>query len=110
MQGTHSEDGTEVSEVDDEGVANAGDRLLAGEDPYTPYLEDAEHWLDVYRQLIRFKEELLKRIEDRAEELADAAAQELRNIDMPTLQAELERLRGHERYWERRRDKLSRTQ
>jgi hypothetical protein len=34
--------------------------LLDGEHPATPYLEDAEHWVAVYQELVSFYEWLLE--------------------------------------------------
>ena len=31
------------------------DRLLPGEDPASPYLDDAEKWVEVYEELLHFK-------------------------------------------------------
>ena len=35
------------------------DRLLEGEDPKTPYLDDATHWVTVYTELLGVKRELV---------------------------------------------------
>lgn len=81
-------------------------RLLLGEDPATPYPEDAGHWSSVYRELVTFKDELVRQLQAKQEGLSLAAAAELHN-DEVALQLELERLQLHLQYWEERQQAVS---
>jgi hypothetical protein len=81
-------------------------RLLPGEDPASAYPEDAGHWASVYRELVTFKEELIRLLQGKQESLSPAAASELHN-DEEGLGAELERLRLHLQYWEERQHNSS---
>lgn len=76
--------------------------LLPGEDPASPYPEDAIHWATIYRELITFKESLLRQYREQQDRLAEPIEAELRH-DEDGLQVELERLRLHLGYWEERR-------
>jgi hypothetical protein len=83
-----------------------GERLLAGEDPNTPYREDAMHWVDVYAELVGFKNDLLERLSQDRKLLSDAARVELER-DENLLRVELERLKLRLGFWETRREELS---
>jgi hypothetical protein len=76
--------------------------LLPGEDPASPYSEDAVHWATIYRELITFKESVLREYPEPQDRLSESTEAELRH-DEEGLQVELERLRLHLRYWEERR-------
>lgn len=77
-------------------------RLLPGEDPASPYPEDAGHWSSVYRELVTFKEQVVGQVQAEQEGRSPAAAAELHNDEL-ALRVELERLRLHLQYWEERR-------
>ena len=81
-------------------------RLLPGEDPATPYPEDAQHWAAVYEELVAFKQHLLAQLQAKQDEVTPPAAAELHK-DEVDFQAELERLRLHLRYWEERQHNAS---
>jgi hypothetical protein len=53
--------------------APGGDPLLPGEAPDSPYAEDCEHWIEVYRELIRFAQTV-----DGAEALVERYERRLR--------------------------------
>lgn len=76
-------------------------RLLPGEDPGSPYPADAEEWAGVYRELVTFKEGVIRQVRARAH-LSQVAEGEAHR-DEALLHAELERLRLHLRYWDERR-------
>ena len=84
-----------------------GERLLAGEDPNTPYRDDAMHWTGVYSELVGFKNDLLTRLNQDRQLLSDAARTELER-DENLLRVELERLKLRLSFWEARREELSR--
>jgi hypothetical protein len=83
-----------------------GERLLAGEDPNTPYREDAVHWAGVYAELVGFKNDLLERLNQDRQLLSDAAKTELER-DENLLRMELERLKLRLGFWEMRREELT---
>jgi hypothetical protein len=62
------------------------ERLMDGEDPETEELEDAEHWLNVYRELHAFKED----------------AQDEAQADERLLELELARFENREQFWRAR--------
>ena len=76
-------------------------RLLPGEDPGSPYVTDAEEWAGVYRELVTFKEGVIRQVQSRAH-LSRVAETEAHR-DEEVLQTELDRLRLHLRYWDERR-------
>ena len=82
------------------------ERLLAGEDPNSPYPDDAEHWSGVYAELVGFKHDLLERLSQDRKLLSEAAMAELER-DENLLRVELERLKLRLTYWETRREELS---
>jgi hypothetical protein len=71
----------------------------------SPLLEDAQHWLQVYRELLTFKRTLLRTAEVHKEGAADAVATEVSG-DQALLRAELERLEQRHDFWERRAQEL----
>ncbi|HEV1996509.1 MAG TPA: hypothetical protein VGR61_00060 [Candidatus Dormibacteraeota bacterium] len=87
----------------------AGDeaRLMRGEDPDTTYLEDAEHWSGVYKELLAFKQDLLDFTKERIARMNPPASNELATTDLVILEAEHERLRTRFDFWEERRRELT---
>jgi hypothetical protein len=87
------------------GAAADGGRLLPGEDPARADAEDAASWVDVYSELLAFKQDLLKLTHARMAEMhQDPARQEVARTDAIVLHAEAERLAGRLGYWRRRLD------
>ena len=85
-----------------------GDALLEGEDPESPHLEDAEHWTNVYRELIAFKQSLLDSTHNETTQLVHSEARdEASSVDGTILRAELERFRRRCAFWEERRAELA---
>ena len=82
------------------------DRLLAGEDPGTPYQEDAVHWAGVYSELVGFKNDLLDRLSEDRKLLSQAAMTELER-DENQLRLELDRLKLRLSFWETRKEELA---
>jgi len=89
---------------EEEAARKAGDatRLMKGEDPTTPYLDDARHWREVYRELLSFKHDVIDLTENRVEDLPKPAADEVVETDATILEAERERLVTRLDFWERR--------
>ena len=92
----------------DEGAEEAADkaadddRLLEGEDPDTPYLEDASHWVTVYSELLAVKRELVGVSEDRLPDISTEARRELATTDLVVLDAEMKRFSRRLAYWRKR--------
>jgi len=84
------------------------DRLLEGEDPDSPHLDDAEHWLHVYGELIGFKEDVVGEAASSAAVLPDDAQPEAQ-ADLTILAAERQRLEGRYRFWQARVGELRST-
>jgi hypothetical protein len=74
-------------------------RLLPGEEPSSPAREDADHWCAVFDELIRFTEDLLKRVRS---EPGEAPAPPVVEQEREILELELQRLRAHRHYWSQR--------
>jgi len=83
------------------------DHRLPGEvdSERSPLLEDAQHWREVYRELLTFKRTLLRTAEVHEEGAADAVVAEV-SSDQTLLLAELDRLEQRHRFWERRAQEL----
>ena len=74
------------------------DRLLEGENPDTRELEDAEHWLRVYSELLGFKTNVVQEARASAAELPKDAKPEAR-ADLTVLSAEQRRLERRHGFW-----------
>jgi hypothetical protein len=83
------------------------DRLLDGEDPATTHIDDAEHWLAVYRDLLKSKQELIGVTEHRMDHVVPEAANELGQTDLEILKKEGERFQRRIAFWEARLAHLS---
>lgn len=75
------------------------DRLLDGEDPKTPYLDDATHWVTVYTELLGVKRELVAVSEAHLPDMADEARKEVANTDLVVLDAEMKRFSRRLEFW-----------
>ena len=71
----------------------------------SPLLEDAQHWLLVYAELLTFKRTLLRTAEVHKEGAPDAVVAEVSG-DQTLLRAELDRLEQRHQFWERRAQEL----
>jgi len=71
----------------------------------SPLLEDAQHWLQVYAELLTFKRTLLRTAEVHKEGAPDAVVAEVSG-DQALLRAELDRLEQRHQFWERRAQEL----
>ena len=86
------------------------DRLLEGEDPETPYPEDARRWIEVYTELLSFKERALATAHEGLAKMPQAdARREAVRTDFSVLEAERDRLRRRLEFWKRRHLDLSIT-
>jgi hypothetical protein len=79
------------------------DRLLPGEDPASPYPDDAQKWVEVYDELLRFKRRLLSVAEETLEGMHDKPARrEVVETDRIVLYAEVHRFQKRLSFWQRR--------
>jgi hypothetical protein len=86
------------------------DHRLPGErdSEASPLLEDAQHWLQVYAELLAFKRTLLRTAEVHKERAPDEVVLEVSN-DQVLLRSELDRLERRHRFWEQRAQELQGT-
>jgi hypothetical protein len=74
-------------------------RLMEGENRDNYDAADIAHWRAVYEDMVRFKEQLLGQTRDHIQKVPDTQ-RELGGVDIPFLQAEMERLRKGLAFWE----------
>ena len=82
-----------------------GDRLLEGEDPESMRPQDTKHWIGVYREMIAFKDDLLKRVVGNLEHVSRAARSDLSD-DVTLIQGQLDRYRRRMDFWVQRQLEL----
>jgi len=75
------------------------DRLLAGEDEDTQHLDDAEHWVKVYVELLEFKRSVLATTEKHVGTMEPDASAEVQRTDLRALHAEALRFERRLVYW-----------
>ncbi len=80
--------------------------LQAGEDVESPYLEDAEHWVSVYQELVQFKRDLLREIDEHVVDADHVQSEQEMGRDRRAAALELERIQLHLDYWVGRQDEL----
>lgn len=80
----------------------APDRLIQGEDPNTRHGPDARHWLNIYTELVAFHEDLRRRFRAEAAQLRGSDRRQLEGGELVAVRAEIARLRGRLRFWQRR--------
>src|SRR5438128_1745778 len=86
----------------------AADRLLPGEDPDRADSTDAERWVDVYAELLTFKQGMLTQTSEHLGQMQhDEARLEVERTDAVQMRAEAERLAGRLGFWRRRLEELS---
>jgi hypothetical protein len=79
-------------------------RLMEGENRDNYDADDIAHWRAVYADMVRFKEQLLGQTRDHIQKVPDTQ-NELGGVDIPFLQAEMERLRKGLAFWESAKSK-----
>jgi len=89
-----------------EDLMDPGHRLPGEVDSESsPLLEDAEHWLQVYRELLTFKRTLLRTAEVHKEGASEPVVAEV-SEDQKMLRAELDRLEQRHSFWQGRAREL----
>ncbi|TME25608.1 MAG: hypothetical protein E6I68_01720 [Chloroflexi bacterium] len=90
------------------GEAVDPDRLLEGEDPETRQPEEANHWIEVYTELLTFKERAVATANQNVAQMPEVDARvEATQTDLAVLQAERDRIRRRLDFWKRRHLDLS---
>lgn len=79
--------------------------LEEGEDLESSLVDDADHWVGVYSELLEFKRDLLREIDRQARDVSPEAARQI-SRNRRAFMLELERLELHLDYWRRRRQEL----
>ena len=85
-------------------IAVGDDLLFRGENPQTDHAGDAAHWMNIYRELIAFQEDLLAR-NGHADHPASEDSGAPVSLDAGALNSQLEKYRRrldfwHDRHWE----------
>lgn len=75
------------------------DRLLDGEDESSQHLDDAEHWVKVYMELLEFKRSVLATTEEHVGTMDADASSEVQKTDLKALHAEELRFERRLVYW-----------
>jgi hypothetical protein len=79
-------------------------RLMDGENRDSTDADDIRLWRAVYADMIQFKERLLGQTRDHIRQVPETN-KELGGIDIPFLEAEMQRLKRGLEFWESRRPK-----
>ena|SRR5438105_10892443 len=83
--------------------AGDSDRLLPGENPESTHPDDARHWVEVYRELLAYKDRLLAVTQATLSEVPDEPARrEVAETDQTLIAAERERFARRLAFWDRR--------
>lgn len=77
-------------------------QLLPGENRATYLADDAEHWIRVYSEFIRFKRDLLAEFDKAGSKLTDDVRTAASVTDVAQLRAQYERLLERLTFWENR--------
>ncbi len=83
------------------------DRLLHGEDPASRHRDDAEHWISVYEELLRYKAMLIRDTEERMGVMTEAARVEITDTDYVIMRNERARFERRLAFWSERLEELS---
>jgi len=104
-------EGIDLNDVDPQKAAGEAvdpDRLLEGEDPETRHPEEANHWIEVYTELLTFKERAVATAHQSVAQMPEVDARvEATRTDMAVLEAERDRIRRRLDFWKRRHLDLS---
>jgi hypothetical protein len=100
-------------EVDAETARDAAERaidldsLLDGEDPASRRLDEAEHWISAYSELVSYKDALLAASDGQLRAMANPKAlAESQGVDVVILSRQVAKYRRRLEFWVRRRDEL----
>lgn len=80
--------------------------LMPGEDPASPYLPDAEHWITVYSELYNFTVGILDRFRREMVDLQKPAQDYLQSHDVIVHEEQIQRFAQRLAFWNRRLARL----
>ncbi len=79
------------------------DRWLDNENPRSRLPEDARHWIQVYTELLAFKDKALATAHHSLGGMSEEEARvEMAQTDLAVMEAERDRLRRHLDFWKQR--------
>lgn len=84
-------------------------RPILGEDPESQSLEDARHWVAVYRHLVGLEQELFDVLARRIPDMPGEAQREAEQTNLPVIASQVERFRHRLDFWMRRLRELEGT-
>ena len=87
-------------------AATDPDRLLPGEDPHSPQLEDASHWIRVYSELCTAKAAMIENLVRLLESRSPETREELEQVDLYMLQEQMRRFQRRLTFWNQRQLEL----
>lgn len=76
--------------------------LMLGEDPSTPYLKDAEHWIAVYSELYNFTVGIVGRFRAEMNDLQEPVQEYLRSHDVLVHEKQIQRFAKRLAFWRQR--------
>jgi hypothetical protein len=79
---------------------------MPGEDPSSPYIPDAEHWITVYSELYNFTVGILNRFRTEMVDLQKPAQDYLRSHDVVVHEEQIQRFAQRLAFWNRRLARL----
>ena len=82
--------------------------LLPGENRKTPFADDAQHWISVYSEFVRFKSDLLSTVEAERAALSPAVAEALSATVVSQLVDQFGSLQRRLSFWQARLAELTR--
>ncbi len=85
-----------------------GEPLLPGENRGSRFIDDAEHWISVYTEFIRFKEGLLSTVEADRAELSEELSAALSVSVVSQLTDQYASLQRRLSFWQNRLAELTR--
>jgi hypothetical protein len=80
--------------------------LMPGEDPSSPYIPDAEHWITVYSELYNFTVGILDRFRKEMVDLQKPAQDYLQSHDVVVHEEQIQRFAQRLAFWNRRLARL----
>jgi len=79
---------------------------MPGEDPSSPYIPDAEHWITVYSELYNFTVGILDRFRTEMVDLPKPAQDYLQSHDVVVHEEQIQRFAQRLAFWNRRLARL----
>ncbi len=76
--------------------------LIPGEDPSSPYIPDAEHWIRVYSELYNFTVGILNRLRTEMVDLQPPSQDYLRSHDVVVHEGQVRRFAHRLAFWNQR--------